>query len=89
MQDELLWTCLAGLAVQNRDLDTAEQAYVAIDLFDKVSFVQYIKVRTKCVFFALTLTYFAHAICIIRVDVEKSRDTTGRNGVIGRKRRRC
>ena len=44
LQDEILWTCLAGLAVQNQDLDTAEEAYAAIDLLDKVTFVQYIKV---------------------------------------------
>lgn len=44
LQDDILWTCLAGLAIYGRDLDTAEEAYAAVDLLDKVSFVQYIKV---------------------------------------------
>ncbi|XP_065217449.1 intraflagellar transport protein 80 homolog isoform X2 [Planococcus citri] len=43
VKDEILWTCLAGLAIFGKELDTAEEAYAAIDLLDKVSFIQYIK----------------------------------------------
>lgn len=42
-----LWACLAILATQsNADtLDIAEESYAAIDQYDKVFYIQYLKVK--------------------------------------------
>lgn len=39
-----MWACLAAMAAHARDLDTAEEAFAAINQFDKVVFIQHIKV---------------------------------------------
>ncbi|XP_054283963.1 intraflagellar transport protein 80 homolog isoform X2 [Macrosteles quadrilineatus] len=41
--DETVWACLAAMAAHARDLDTAEEAYAAINQVDKVVFIQHIK----------------------------------------------
>lgn len=46
-----MWACLAAMAAHARDLDTAEEAFAAINQFDKVVFIQHIKVHQ------LILTY--------------------------------
>ena len=43
MKDSVLWSCLAGMAVHAKHLDTAEVAYAAIQESDKVYYIQYIK----------------------------------------------
>lgn len=52
-----MWACLAAMAAHARDLDTAEEAYAAINQFDKVVFIQHIKVA-DFVFTQLTTTYY-------------------------------
>ncbi|KAK1790557.1 hypothetical protein P4O66_014018 [Electrophorus voltai] len=42
-QDQSLWACLAGMAVANRELSTAEAAYAAIGEVDKVQYIVFIK----------------------------------------------
>lgn len=42
-KEDTLWACLAGMAANARDLDTAEAAYSAIAEADKVHYIQYIK----------------------------------------------
>ena len=43
VKDSVLWSCLAGMAVHAKHLDTAEVAYAAIQESDKVYYIQYIK----------------------------------------------
>ncbi|KYQ50045.1 Intraflagellar transport protein 80 like protein, partial [Trachymyrmex zeteki] len=42
-QNEILWTCMAVMTTDNRELYTAEEAYAAIGRFDKVDYIKYIK----------------------------------------------
>ncbi|XP_043275719.1 intraflagellar transport protein 80 homolog [Venturia canescens] len=42
-QNEILWTCMAVLATDGKELDAAEEAYAAIERYDKVDYIQYIK----------------------------------------------
>ena len=44
-QNEILWTCMAVLATDCKELSVAEEAYAAIDRYDKVDYIQYIKVN--------------------------------------------
>lgn len=43
-QNEILWTCMAVIATDNKELDAAEEAYAAIGRYDKVDYIRYIKV---------------------------------------------
>ncbi|XP_014282320.1 intraflagellar transport protein 80 homolog isoform X1 [Halyomorpha halys] len=43
VQDEALWSCLAIMATQAKDIETAETAYAAINFYDKVLYIQHIK----------------------------------------------
>lgn len=43
VKNRSLWTCLAGMAMHRRHLDTAEIALAAIDSVDKLYFVLYVK----------------------------------------------
>lgn len=42
-KDQSLWACLAGMAMANRELTTAEVAYAAIGEVDKVQYINSIK----------------------------------------------
>ncbi|CAJ1065331.1 intraflagellar transport protein 80 homolog [Xyrichtys novacula] len=42
-KDQSLWACLAGMAMANRDLDTAEMAYAAIRELPRVQYIKFIK----------------------------------------------
>ncbi|PBC33240.1 Intraflagellar transport protein [Apis cerana cerana] len=42
-QNEILWTCMAVIATDNKELNAAEEAYAAISRYDKVDYIQYIK----------------------------------------------
>lgn len=42
-KDQTLWACLAGMAMTNRELTTAEAAYAAIGEVDKVQYINLIK----------------------------------------------
>ncbi|XP_033323231.1 intraflagellar transport protein Oseg5 isoform X1 [Megalopta genalis] len=42
-QNEILWTCMAVMATDNKELSAAEEAYAAISRYDKVDYIQYIK----------------------------------------------
>ncbi|XP_029033851.1 intraflagellar transport protein 80 homolog isoform X2 [Osmia bicornis bicornis] len=42
-QNEILWTCMAVMATDDKELDAAEEAYAAISRYDKVDYIQYIK----------------------------------------------
>ncbi|XP_070155194.1 intraflagellar transport protein 80 homolog [Polyergus mexicanus] len=42
-QNEILWTCMAVIATDNKDLHAAEEAYAAIGRFDIVDYIKYIK----------------------------------------------
>ncbi|XP_043511974.1 intraflagellar transport protein 80 homolog isoform X3 [Frieseomelitta varia] len=42
-QNEILWTCMAVMATDNKELNAAEEAYAAISRYDKVDYIQYIK----------------------------------------------
>ncbi|ORZ38192.1 WD40-repeat-containing domain protein [Catenaria anguillulae PL171] len=42
-----VWAVIAGLAVQGNELNTAEVAYAAVDMADKVSYLGYIKEISK------------------------------------------
>ncbi|XP_043253953.1 intraflagellar transport protein 80 homolog [Colletes gigas] len=42
-QNEILWTCMAVMATDNKEMNAAEEAYAAISRFDKVDYIQYIK----------------------------------------------
>ncbi|XP_076654233.1 intraflagellar transport protein Oseg5 isoform X1 [Halictus rubicundus] len=42
-QNEILWTCVAIMATDNKELSAAEEAYAAISRYDKVDYIQYIK----------------------------------------------
>lgn len=39
----MLWACLSCMACRSKNLQTAEESYAAINEFDKVSYIQYIK----------------------------------------------
>ncbi|KAF6215468.1 hypothetical protein GE061_010222 [Apolygus lucorum] len=43
VKDEALWACLAVMATQGKEIDTAESAYAAINQFDKVLYLQHIR----------------------------------------------
>lgn len=43
-QNEILWTCMAVIATDNKELDAAEEAYAAIGRYDKVDYIRFIKV---------------------------------------------
>ena len=43
VKDDSMWACLAAMAVANKDLNTAEIAYAAVEEVVKVQFVQAIK----------------------------------------------
>nr|CAD7451809.1 unnamed protein product [Timema tahoe] len=43
VRDHTLWACLAAMAVYGRELETAEEAYAAIDEVDKVFYLQNVK----------------------------------------------
>ncbi|KAJ4443900.1 hypothetical protein ANN_05687 [Periplaneta americana] len=43
VKDYTLWACLAAMATHAKDLNTAEEAYAAIDELDKVAYIQHIK----------------------------------------------
>uniref|UniRef100_A0A4W6C2E8 Intraflagellar transport 80 homolog (Chlamydomonas) n=1 Tax=Lates calcarifer TaxID=8187 RepID=A0A4W6C2E8_LATCA len=42
-KDKSLWACLAGMAVANRELTTAEMAYAAIGELPRVQYINFIK----------------------------------------------
>ncbi|XP_029670092.1 intraflagellar transport protein 80 homolog [Formica exsecta] len=42
-QNEILWTCMAVMATDNKELHAAEEAYAAIGRFDIVDYIKYIK----------------------------------------------
>lgn len=42
-KDQRLWSCLAGMAVASRELNTAEVSYAAIGEVDKVQYINFIK----------------------------------------------
>ncbi|KAL2750901.1 intraflagellar transport protein 80 isoform X1 [Vespula maculifrons] len=42
-QNEILWTCMAIMATDNKELNVAEEAYAAIRRYDKVDYVRHIK----------------------------------------------
>ncbi|XP_066597521.1 intraflagellar transport protein 80 homolog [Prorops nasuta] len=42
-QNEILWTCMAVLATDCKEMNTAEEAYAAIGRYDKVDYIRYIK----------------------------------------------
>ncbi|XP_058274268.1 intraflagellar transport protein 80 homolog [Hemibagrus wyckioides] len=42
-RDQALWACLAGMAMANRELNTAETAYAAIGEAEKVQYIKFIK----------------------------------------------
>ncbi|KAG7215614.1 hypothetical protein INR49_022140 [Caranx melampygus] len=42
-KDQLLWACLAGMAMANRELTTAEMAYAAIGELPRVQYINFIK----------------------------------------------
>ncbi|XP_034936884.1 intraflagellar transport protein 80 homolog isoform X2 [Chelonus insularis] len=42
-QNETLWTCMAVMATENKQLNAAEEAYAAIARYDKVDYIQYIQ----------------------------------------------
>lgn len=46
-QNEILWTCMAVMAIDSKELTVAEEACAAIGRFDKVELIQYIKGLTK------------------------------------------
>jgi intraflagellar transport protein 80 len=43
VKNKTLWTCLAGMAINRRHLETAEIALAAIDAVDKLHFILYVK----------------------------------------------
>lgn len=45
-QNEILWTCMAVMATESKQLSAAEEAYAAIERYDKVDYIQRIKVTT-------------------------------------------
>lgn len=44
-KDDTLWACLAVMATQAKDLETSEAAFAAINQYDKVLYLQHIKVN--------------------------------------------
>ncbi|XP_063974091.1 intraflagellar transport protein 80 homolog [Diachasmimorpha longicaudata] len=42
-QNEILWTCIAVMATEGKQLEAAEEAYAAIERYDKVDYIQWIK----------------------------------------------
>lgn len=47
-QNDILWTCMAVMATENKQLSAAEEAYAAIERYDKVDYIQYIdKISNK------------------------------------------
>lgn len=46
-QNEILWTCMAIMATDNKELNVAEEAYAAIKRYDKVDYVRHIKSLPK------------------------------------------
>ncbi|KAM7413006.1 hypothetical protein PAMA_020407 [Pampus argenteus] len=42
-KDQSLWACLAGMAMANRELNTAEMAYAAIGELPRVQYINFIK----------------------------------------------
>ncbi|XP_017875268.1 intraflagellar transport protein 80 homolog isoform X2 [Ceratina calcarata] len=42
-QNDILWTCMAVMATDSKELNAAEEAYAAISRYDKVDYIQYIK----------------------------------------------
>ncbi|KAK0160104.1 hypothetical protein PV328_007545 [Microctonus aethiopoides] len=46
-QNEILWTCMAVLATENKQLVVAEEAYAAIERYDKVDYIKSIQKITN------------------------------------------
>jgi hypothetical protein len=46
---EILWVCLAAMAVHYKQLDAAQVAFAALRETDKILYVDAIKVNTFCV----------------------------------------
>lgn len=42
-QNDILWTCMAVMATENKQLSAAEEAYAAIERYDKVDYIQQIQ----------------------------------------------
>lgn len=42
-RDDSLWAALAGLALGQRELSTAEMAYAAVQAADRVEFIQHLR----------------------------------------------
>uniref|UniRef100_W5L312 Intraflagellar transport 80 homolog (Chlamydomonas) n=1 Tax=Astyanax mexicanus TaxID=7994 RepID=W5L312_ASTMX len=60
-KDQTLWACLAGMAMANRELTTAEVAYAAIQEVDKVQYINFIKdLPSKESSLAHTLLFSGH-----------------------------
>jgi len=43
MKNEALWALLAGSAVLSKNLDTAEECFLAIGQIERATFIQHIK----------------------------------------------
>ncbi|KAG8035853.1 hypothetical protein G9C98_002979 [Cotesia typhae] len=47
-KNNIIWTCMAVMATENKQLSAAEEAYAAIERYDKVDYIQYIdKISNK------------------------------------------
>lgn len=49
----MLWTCMAIMATDNKELHAAEEAYAAINRHDKVDYIRNIKVNINVYCFSL------------------------------------
>jgi hypothetical protein len=58
MKMEILWVCLAAMAVHYKQLDAAQVAFAALRETDKILYVDAIKVKHRfaCCFFSFPFT---------------------------------
>jgi hypothetical protein len=58
MKMEILWVCLAAMAVHYKQLDAAQVAFAALRETDKILYVDAIKVKHRfaCCFFSFLFT---------------------------------
>lgn len=61
---EILWVCLAAMAVHYKQLDAAQVAFAALRETDKILYIDAIKVKTFCAVMAFSdCSFFIHSSC--------------------------
>lgn len=77
---------MAVMTTDNRELHAAEEAYAAINRFDKVDYIKYIKVITYVIYIYLFIKIVSNNWnCIMFSEFTHCYRKTCRNGITGRR----